>query len=768
MVSARASVAPGDGSPSVLGAAGNLAVVKRPPANLPAPYTTALPPDAAFAMRPPNRTPSAGVDIPGRLTRVADWKIDPTLLAGIAWQPDAFSIYRAVPQIRKVENVKANTVAACDLVLRELDENDQPVETEDEGAIRVFRMLTGPKGGRDELMRMFALLADIAGECFLLGTPTEQPKLSAALESVGDSAGMVWEFVSRQELRGDRASIPGKIAERDSTGATSVRARVINPSSFVARWHQADPEFSEQPDSPLRSVIPDATEYLQLRDVVSGVIKSHMSAPLLLIPRGMGEDDGFGDDDEDDDEAEDKDDPFMRTLMRHMSTAVLNRRDPAVYVPHIIEFEDAEMAKAVRFVEPGNKAGDWAIPLRQEKLSMIAQSLDAPPEEMEGHVEINHWGMYSLDQKFNSKWVIPRGEQLAQFLSYAYLWTMLVAYEGYDQARAERFVILLDPSEITAKADKGVTALRLYDRNLLAADDTLEANGFDADQQPALEETLRIHAWDMVKKNNFLLPAFWQLLQFQEAGVDMADVIEALERERESIRVGPLPVPIDDTQPAQPALPAGGDETGAAPADQQSPGLGPGTGDANAGAGEIPANSDAGTPRMSIDEARAKTATLAAFDRLVVELLTAADMSAELAVSKATSRLMNAASKRTTPQDLGDRLRAMPKGQAFRLVGQRDLIELGMSRIELLADAWESLEGRATIAVSSFLASTLGLSSSEVAWKTREAVAELVDACQVTLLRTGGDPTHDGGMIAEETVRTALALVLSSRRQLLP
>jgi hypothetical protein len=144
--------------------------VKRRPANLPVSYTAAtLPQDAAFMMRPPNRTPSAGVDIPGRLTRVADWKIDPTLLAGIAWQPDAFSIYRAVPQIRKVENVKANTVAACDLVLRELDENDQPVETTDEGAIRVFRMLTGPKGGRDELMRMFALLADIAGEAFLLG-----------------------------------------------------------------------------------------------------------------------------------------------------------------------------------------------------------------------------------------------------------------------------------------------------------------------------------------------------------------------------------------------------------------------------------------------------------------------------------------------------------------------------------------------------------------------------------------------------------------------
>jgi hypothetical protein len=710
-------------------------------ANLPGSHTVARR-YAQMAMTDPDRSPSASYSSTGRLRRIGEWSVDPTLLAGIAWQDEAFAIYRAIGQVRKVENVKANTLAGCDLRLVEYDEQGNAQETTDPAALETFRALQGPDGDYHELMRMFALLADIAGEAFLLGTPTVQDLRALALEEQGDSAGLVWEFVSRQEVRGDRQTLPGIQRERyrDTTGALAMQPRAMPPGTFIGRWHQRDPEYSEQPDSPLRSVLPDAQEYLKLRDVVAGSIRSHMSAEILLVPKDPASD-GAYDETIDDTDQDDNEDPFMRDLINHMSAPNINPRDPASFVPLVIEFDpgEYEAAKQIRYVSPNSKPGEWAIPLREEKLHMIAQSLDAPPEEQEGMTQINHWGIYSLDQKFNSKWVIPRGEQLARWLTANWLWDMLELFGGKAPGEVRRWGIELDPSNITAKADKGVTATRLGDRGLLSADEQLKANGFDPDQKPDEEETRRRFVADLVLRNpTQMLPVFAEYLGLSDVA-DLEALAKVLELGGPAGKGGPVGaagVPTPGTEQDEGV----GDETSAGDAGGGSD-LGPVTGDDPQSTGQgSPANAPTGVPQMSV---------------LIAELATMADMAAERALEKANNRLHGMSGRKNLGDDLTRKLTGRRPNGLLSVLSTDDLGELGTSADDLLGDAWDTLTDRASRAVAGFL-EAVDCRPSEVDMRTAELVDCLVAQCDDVLRRTRGGRTSTGELIPPNLIASTV------------
>jgi hypothetical protein len=371
-------------------------VDRRRPENI---VETGLVARTEMRMRQPTRR---GIRSPHRLKRVKDWQVDTDILGGVQWQTEAFTYYRLIGQIRKVEAVKANTLSACRLRLKRLNNEGEPEDTQDPRALRVWNALVGPHGGKRELMRKYGMLMDIAGEAFLIGVPTLDPEDAYLVEEQGDSPGLTWEFVSRQELRGDRPDLtrnkPGVIF-RDAAGVASLATRPIPPSAYIARSWTPDPQWTELPDSAMRSVIPDAEEYVKLRDVVSGAIRQRMAAGLLLVPSSAS----FGSFDEtleEEGDWDDEADPLLVDLTRHMSAPLVDRRDSATFVPLILS-GDAEDLKEIRMLDLsfGNQNIEWATPLREEKLRMISQTLDAPPETMEGRADLNHWCITAEDSQ---------------------------------------------------------------------------------------------------------------------------------------------------------------------------------------------------------------------------------------------------------------------------------------------------------------------------------------------------------------------------------
>lgn len=986
-----------------------------------------------------------------RLMRVADWKADPSLVQSLEWQREAFDYYRLIGQVRYLTTVKANTLAQCRFRLGWRNDDGEIVRTQDPRALRVWNSLKPPKGGFRALVREYARLRDIAGEAFLVGTPTSRN--ADQMEARGDAPGLVWEFLSRQEIRGDRP-MQSKLY-RDPTGVLSLDTRPIDPRALIARWHFADPEFSSLPDSPLRSAIPDMAEYVALRDVISGSIKSRMSAGILCIPEGMS----FGQWDmsmEEGGEARDDMDPLMADLFDHMATPLASRNSIHAFVPLIL-MGNAEDLQSVRLIDlaPDNDTA-WATPLREEKLRMIAQDLDVPPEVMEGRGDANHWcndeatelltpegwrgiddidvgtmllsldhetgiaewmpatdiyradvtnhpmvrvqaireqgarvvhdslttpdhrwpvlrdgrriivqaqdlqrgdevilaapvqglpttpkytdafvqlvAWYSadgtaigkmpqvrigkshrtnpdkvaklhaiftelfgaphegnipqqlrgdgvprwtvtvneergmtffnpnkaaaaalleavpqknkavpldfiadltesqlhlyldawcssdgeqertatgrgtigqkdperldsiemaanllgqgtrrrvrksggfkrfdhtfltirsvqtaivdkitvesytgriwcptvgnsttfarregftyytgntsllVDADFAAKHVIPAGEDLAVFFTEDFLVPLLAIYEQMDEEEAERFVVIFDPAPITAKADRGVVALRLYQAGLLSGVATVEANDFTVEEMPDEEETRVRTLLDIIRGAPSLAPFLLPYLP----GFEDIDIPVPVEEE---------PVGVIGAAPAPPTAPGEGDEpTGASGGDPSSGG----------GMPDIPDG-------------------LSAFDLLVARVHTSAEMAAERALERAGSRALNAAKRATVDPAVRDRFVGRAKRDVFTLLSDRDLGALGLSAVGLLDGSFEEFERFVVQAVCSYRGDY------------REAILDAHDIADrltrdlTMLLASGGGGRTFGGMVVpEDLVRCALEIHLGA------
>lgn len=662
--------------------------------------------DNHLAVRPARR---AEVQVRDRLTRVADWKADPSLVQSLEWQREAFDYYRLIGQVRYLTTVKANTLAQCRFRLGWRNDQGEIVRTQDPRALRVWNSLKPPKGGFRALVREYARLRDIAGEAFLVGTPTAHD--IDTMEARGDSPGLVWEFLSRQEIRGDRP-MQSKLY-RDPTGVLSLDTRPIDPRALIARWHFSDPGYSSLPDSPLRSAIPDMAEYVALRDVISGSIKSRMSAGILCIPEGMS----FGQWDmsmEEGGEARDDMDPLMADLFDHMATPLSSRNSIHAFVPLIL-MGNAEDLKAVRLIElaPDNDTA-WATPLREEKLRMIAQDLDVPPEVMEGRGDSNHWTSLLVDADFASKHIIPAGEDLAVFLSEDFLVPLLAIYEQMDEAEAERFVVIFDPAPITAKADRGVTALRLYQAGLLSGVATVEANDFTTDDMPDEEERRVKTLLEIIRGAPSLAP----ILLPHIPGFEDIDI----------------PIMVEDGQ-----APAGR----AAPL----PATEPGEGDEPTGQSGGDPSSGGGMPDVPDG--------LSAFDLLVARVHTSAEMAAERALERAGSRALNAAKRATVDPAIRDQFVGRAKRDVFTLLSDRDLGKLGLSAVGLLEGSFEEFERFVVQAVCSFRGDY------------RDAILDAHDIADrlardmTTLLASGGGGrTFSGMVVPEDLVRCALEVHL--------
>jgi hypothetical protein len=655
----------------------------------------------------------------GALGRVGDFRWDDDLVAGTRWQGQAHSIYRQIGQIRSVLNLKANTLTACRWRLKELDDKGEPVDTEDPRAMRAWDNLKGPRGGKRELVRQFALLYDIAAEAFLVGLPTV--KDPSAFELRGDSPGLVWEFVSRQELRGDRPTGQRGVVYQDPAGLPT--RRPIPPSSVIARWWLKDAQFQELPDSCLRSILPDATEYLSLRDVVTGTIRSRMSAGILLVPESAT----FGPNDEtytQGAEYEGTIDPLLWDLISSMETAATDRTDPSTYVPLILRAAAGDL-KDIRVIPLAPEGSmDWATPLREEKLRMIAQGLSAPPEAMLGKGDISHWGGLIIDDEFTTKWVIPVGEELAEFWTNDYLRPMLRAFEGLTVEEADRFVVEFDPSNITSRADRGVTWLRMFDRHLVTGISTVMANGGTIDDMPADypqdNEFLWWYVSDLVKRDPSLLAVFADFLGLS-ALADVDALAEWLLSRNDPGARAPAQLPGDADDGEEITEPGDGDE---------------------------PTGISGGDPRSGGDAPDTAPDGANALERLVRDLAVAADAAAQRALERAGNRVLNLAGKRNADPTLRLRLRSQPAWKALMHATDDDLAHLGVAPEALLDGAWDGFRARAITWVSGFLASR-GVDDT---FRARGLVDELCSALQASLLDTRGAVPFDGMLVPSSLI----------------
>jgi hypothetical protein len=409
----------------------------------------------------------------------------------LGWQSVSYEMNDVIGEVGFLHNVKANVGAQCLLKPQVFDpEKREWVDDEDPRVLRVLEAFVGPNGGIGELKRRWFLHMSIAGETYLVGTPTVPG---------ADNLGVWWEFLSTEEIVIERG---GKIRRKqDGMGGEQLEDDV-----YVARAWRAHPRFSNLADCAMRRVLPICQEIQRLTQLVDSVIKSKLSADILFVPDEMSLASGNDQVDADADEEADGDeddgmDPLTRELFVHMSTPISEPRSGAALVPLVMR-GPAEHAEALRLVGVNRVVEDWSRELRQEQLDRLNSGLDVP-NNFADKTTMNHWGAYEVDSSFLGKHVQPDGDLMADFTTVAYYRPMLEEAEGMTVEDTVLRRLVFDMSPVQARSDEAASARVLYemDPEALKLDTLRGSNGFGDNDKPEPDEVKARRAWVLLKEN---------------------------------------------------------------------------------------------------------------------------------------------------------------------------------------------------------------------------------------------------------------------------
>lgn len=416
----------------------------------------------SFAIRAPQRTNAAS-----GLHRLSEFtpKRNKEM-----WQQDAFTFYETLPPVGYVLDHTATTVAGCSLRLVEDDPIKGKVPTNNAQAEEVLKNLVGPRGGLAEILRKGALLLQICGEGYLVGSPVEN-----------EAEAIFWEFLSPFELIIPESQ--GQPYRRNATG--SGNKEDMDPMTYVARMWRSDAKHGERAHCALRRCLDACREMTLLQQMVEAIISSRLPMGLLLVPDDMtwssplhriDETSGGADDSVDDDDEPD----FMDDLLRHMGAPIRDYGSAASLVPIVVSANASDLA-SVKVIELAKNLDTYAAGLRTEMIGRLALGLDVPPEVLQGKSMLNHWSAYNVDTDFLFKHVVPVGNLLTDFLTYAYL-RPLLEIGGMNVEEAAKYSLLFDPSPLATRQNDDQKAIKLWEEGVISTQFMLARQGWDPDE----------------------------------------------------------------------------------------------------------------------------------------------------------------------------------------------------------------------------------------------------------------------------------------------
>lgn len=406
---------------------------------------------------------------------------------GDNWVEDAYRLVDQVPEAGYVVNLTATEGSKAEWIVQEWsDEKNDWVDSESVEAARIMAAFVGPYGGQRELRRRALLHLAIGGESTLLGSPTEEP---------GSYTGMMWEFLSSEELKVDST----ESMTRRPDGNAGER---VSDDSYTARLWKSLPQFSQRCDSPIRRVLPVLREIVRLTQMIDTIATSRLNAGVWYVPESFTFADA--DDETDEDEENDGADSFTADLIKQVTAPIDDPSDIASLVPLFLRGPD-DGRDMVGPVDLARELDVWPQTLRDEALRRLNTGLDVDPAIVEGKSGMNHWGGYQVDQDFVTKHVTPPVELLADFVTNSYLRPLLEVYENLPQEQSRRFRVIPDMSPLMARADEAVSARVLHQMDLLDDDTTIVSNGYDIANKPQPDELARRRAWQVLMANPALL-----------------------------------------------------------------------------------------------------------------------------------------------------------------------------------------------------------------------------------------------------------------------
>lgn len=420
------------------------------------------------------------------------------------WQREAWRLYDITGPLRFVVNSIAKTASKAKMFVGEVDDSgDIHVETEDLEVKQLAKVPLGAGESRAEAIRLMCVNLQVAGEVYVIAEGwdeavggfhnvdnegRERPDTVIPPGTTGWDEDR-WYVVSTEQitLLGDQVII------RRPTLMGGGYFTPVDSRDILMRVWIPHPVDIDEPDSPVRSAIPDLRELEALRKREFAELDSRLAgAGIFAVPDTM--DFPRGDADGSDGESEGGLDGFLEDVGNAMSESLQDRSSAAAMVPIGIQ-GPADAIEKIRHITFWTELSESILPMKDSALRMTAMSLDAPVEMMQGMGQTNHWSAWLLDENTISTHIEPLLGQIADALTKGWLEPALRRM-GRDP---KRYSFAFNTASLQVRGDKTQTALELHERRLISDAALREVTDFDDALAPSAEERLRRMVEDAIR-----------------------------------------------------------------------------------------------------------------------------------------------------------------------------------------------------------------------------------------------------------------------------
>jgi hypothetical protein len=368
------------------------------------------------------------------------------------WQEEAWLCAGAVGQIKQGYRQLADAASKVRLYIGYRPERDGPVEPADglpgfnEATDLLTRLDENSSHGLPGIVRKLVLSYEIPGEAYLTGEGWREPSDDLGLGPMADPGEERWEVRSVSELssKEEMNSEGVLMVYYVKDGQESQPRRLVDP--YVSRLWQPDPQWSNEPDSPMRAVLEDCDELLILKRGVRAIGRSRIPAGFWFLPNNINLISPSPGQEQGDTGPEATAERIMQVLMAPLS----DEGDPAALVPGMA-FVDPDVLDKIK--EPINFQRLLAKEMLEERdklIRRILQSLNFPVETVAGMAEVNHWTGYLIDESLFRIHIEPDVQLACHGLTTGFMRPLLEEYD-VDPSAAKQLMIWYDPADLIAR-----------------------------------------------------------------------------------------------------------------------------------------------------------------------------------------------------------------------------------------------------------------------------------------------------------------------------
>jgi hypothetical protein len=381
------------------------------------------------------------------------------------WQDEGWRLYDITGQLRFVANWVGNSVSRCRLYVGEVGEDGETVTEVDDpqiGALASAPLGRGP--AKDEALRLLGINLFVPGECYIVA------------EGDGNGPGDDrWFVVSGGEIK--RTGDDITITRGQLYGGGTMKYR--DDQDLILRCWTPHPRRTDEPDSPTRSAIPDLRAIEAIRKREFAELDSRLAgAGLLGMPDGIDFPRQPGD--------ESNPAGFMTVLQRAMAASLSDRSTAEAMVP-IVFTAPTDALDKIRHITFWTELSAQLLPLMEQALRSLAQSLDIPPEVLLGLGQSNHWSAWAISEEAITTQIVPVLSRIADALTQGFL-RAAIEEMGLDP---DRYVYAFDTAPLTTRPNRAADALNFHERGLISDESARNAGAFSDDDAPDPEERLR-------------------------------------------------------------------------------------------------------------------------------------------------------------------------------------------------------------------------------------------------------------------------------------